>query len=172
MAMTYDDIIKWVPPLISIIGSAVALLAVWLSSWLRIRESKSNRLHDNQGEVIAELYKRLYHVGKASAPLLAVNAPDLDKRKQDFFDSWASFVTYFGEHRLFLSKPLCATIDELLRKLSRGSASLAIHEMRTGGPVEENQKWWDDASKIIEQEVPKISGEIEDRFREMLGTSG
>ena len=152
--MSSDDILKLTALLIGPIAAiARSLLTLWLNSRLRVSESKSALLHDRQVEVIAELYKLLFHLRTTAAPLLAVQATDIDVRKQDAGKCYANFKTYFGEHRLFLDKQLCEAIDKLLSKVDEGHVRLAVHDLTNASPVEK-LKWWRNIPRSLSRTFP------------------
>ncbi len=137
-----------------------------LSNEHQIRFSK---LHEKRGEVISELYSRLYDYYWAVCGLLRnFHCPGLNE--QDFKkldDKSYKFSDYFHKHRIFFNEDICSKIDEIIPTLYSAYVPLERRDINDNHLEED----WQKCADIVQKQYPKIKESLESDLRKILGVS-
>lgn len=133
------------------------------------------KLHSERIIVIKEVYKKIVRTNKSFSSLmnplqLVEELPEVEKGKVAAKDA-NELTEYYEENRIFFDEKLAEEIDSLLSEFkiawSEFQASRISKELRDG-KIMLNQ--WSNAWKQIERKVPEIKKQLENKFRNILGT--
>lgn len=143
-----------------------------LEKEIAIHRIRYEKMHSERAEVIKELYKKMSKVhrsfGSFMSPLQLTGEPTEEEKGKLAAQHANEFTEYYEENRIFIEEDLAEDIDQLSKTLR--SAWLKFRTSRAvKNESNEHIKYWDDAWKIIDEEVPKLKKEIEKKFRKILG---
>jgi hypothetical protein len=138
------------------------------------QETTFARLHEKRAEVIAELYRKLTEVDRATKMLLfhdILSQDELKQREQEAFAAITVFSRYIDTHQIYFEDPLCDLLGDLQLNFMKGWAAhkeafLPDQDRNRIDPKERKEAW-----HYLSQQVPPIRKEIETTFRKLLGLS-
>ncbi|MDR8390454.1 hypothetical protein NC796_04825 [Aliifodinibius sp. S!AR15-10] len=144
---------------------------------LQIDYLKHSRVHEKRLEVMSEIYSRLVQLDQSIKELTAFLKPSTgekykDRRKREMSEaaeSYQRFKIYFDKKRIMLTGETCQLIDELVEKYSE-SLRLSTFKDRYNVDSQYALKISDEASDIVEKQIPKIKNNLETEFGTQLGT--
>jgi hypothetical protein len=135
---------------------------------------KYERLHAERVEVIKDVYKKIVgaHESLRSLinPLQGAGEPTEDEKAKKASQANIELIEYYQENRIFFDEELATEIDAL--RLGLREAWGKFHNSRTArkdGDYKEARNEWLDAWEKIDEEVPKVKGHLEEKFRTILG---
>jgi hypothetical protein len=148
-------------------------------------QTRFAKLHEGRASIIAELYKKLTRVEHSlelssqglhlRADLKAPHQAALAESRKLFESAMgcvSEFQAYFNENRIFLSRPLCAKIEEMVQEFDATLGDLADTFQPippgTEGPGPAIMAVWR-AAKKVELIIPSVRHDIEQEFRTILG---
>jgi hypothetical protein len=136
-------------------------------------EVKFSRVHDRRAEVIADIYKRLYHVVRDFKSLTAMmefsGEPSKEEKRKTAIASYNNLAPFFCENRIYLEEEVCKLMESFLRKI-RDVNALWQKELRSQQRTEPpKEDYWMQAEEAMEKETPIIFSSLEQTFRSILG---
>lgn len=141
------------------------------------RQIRYSKLHEKRAEVVEEVYSRLARTHRdfesMASPLEFAGAPSKEQKMKLAAESANSFQMYFEEHRIFLEAHLCADLHGFSRKLSEAFAAFRRSQDSQADAFYRAQgvDKWDEAWKVVTDEISRLRDAIEDSFRGLLGVS-
>lgn len=148
-------------------------------SELELINVKQSKLHDKRIETIQELYEKLTEFYMDLDTLVrwknVTGLSDEEIKKQQFeeanktFDSGSKFSRYYLMNKLYFSKKMCATIDDIIKEMRSCQYDLTIQYQWMNLSAELQMSYFTQAKEKLEKEVPMLKEQIETNFREILG---
>lgn len=151
-----------------------------VSHYLRLSgleyEHRVALLHEKRAEVIAELYRLLIEFIVAAESYTSIaefsNEPGKNEKETLLNNSVYEFGRYYIINRIYFSKLICNSVDELLTKALGPIQKYSYWRKQEGkgyvGALKANDSWGE-ASKIITREIPPLLDKIGNEFRNLLG---
>lgn len=146
---------------------------------LELINVKQSRLHDKRIETIQELYEKLTEFYMDLDTLIrwknVTGLSDDEIKKQQFeeanktFESGSKFSRYYLMNKLYFSKEMCATIDEIIKEMRSCQYDLTIQYQWMNLSADLQMNSFKQAKEKLEKEVPMLKEQIETKFREILG---
>jgi hypothetical protein len=132
------------------------------------------RLHAERVEVIKEVYKKISNAYLSLRILInpwqGIKEPTIEEKNANATKLFNELFLYFQENRIFIEEELAQEIDTLLKKFSEAWNQFQLSQMEQN---DDNRKEviqdWKDAWKNIDEEVPKVKAQLENKFRGILG---
>jgi len=134
-------------------------------------------LHTQRSKVISELYSRIveFYDGIDSfvaVILLVENDEDVEKEAQKLWRKVDEFKSYAEKNRIYFSKEVCALLDKMYDVADEPTSKLMVAAEYQN--IDKNGKdnlysSWQEASKVLENEVQEIRQIIENEFRNIIG---
>jgi len=137
-----------------------------------------SELHAKQGEVVTEIYSRLFDMERdlrsLAKPLQKSNEPSQDEKIDKVLQSGRRFEQYYKKHKIYLPPEICRSIEDLLeesRDIHRDFSVFSVHEPQKSGldtqeALEVLTENWD---RVNEDTIPDMKEQLESHFRELLG---
>jgi hypothetical protein len=139
-------------------------------------EVRFARLHERRVEKIDDLYRKLVAAERAfsswTSPLQQAGEPPMDEKGEAAAESANAFREMFLYSRIWLDEDLCERIAELDRELFRVFIDFTTYRPEDPRTHSEHMESWLAASTKVTEEIPKLRGTIEERFRATLGVPG
>ncbi|MCC5922465.1 MAG: hypothetical protein JJT77_01665 [Crocinitomicaceae bacterium] len=146
---------------------------------LELINVKQSRLHDKRIETIQELYEKLTEFYMDLDTLIrwknVTGLTDEEIKKQQFeeanktFESGSKFSRYYLMNKLYFSKEMCETIDEIIKEMRSCQYDLTIQYQWINLSADLQMNSFKQAKEKLEKEVPVLKEQIETKFREILG---
>lgn len=146
---------------------------------LELINVKQSRLHDKRIETIQELYEKLTEFYMDLDTLIrwknVTGLSDKEIKKQQFeeanktFESGSKFSKYYLMNKLYFSKEMCATIDEIIKEMRSCQYDLTIQYQWMDLSADLQMSSFRQAKEKLEKDVPMLKEQIETKFREILG---
>lgn len=146
---------------------------------LELINLKQSRLHDKRIETIQELYEKLTEFYMDLDTLIrwknVTGLSDKEIKKQQFeeanktFESGSKFCRYYLINKLYFSKEMCATIDEIIKEMRSCQYDLTIQYQWMNLSADLQMSSFRQAKEKLEKDVPMLKEQIETKFREILG---
>lgn len=136
----------------------------------RIRFS---RVHEKQAGVIAEVFGRLEHLHMAFRQWVAIMKPassDMNDLADKAVEAYQDFQRFYYENAIWLDRQTCDAINEILGKLWDVLVDMTFDVNAKGYP--KDGKIMKSAFKTVTQVIPKARGELDRKFRAVLGVKG
>jgi len=138
-----------------------------------------SRLHDKRANIVAELYSKMVEAISATesfvSPAEWVGEPDKKEKYKKAMHHIVDFFCYFDRRRIFLEKPLCQKIDEMVNAVRNPAIEFSCYldhpDFEPSLAKEKRDVWmkaWHDVKRDI---VPAARQSLEDEFRELLGVA-
>lgn len=129
-------------------------------------ETTFAKLHERRAEVISELYVKLVKVHEATIELVlpfpAENTLERKRHETATTEAAMEFSQYFNRHRIYFDQNLCTQLQNFDRDIQ--SALIAhLH------PSDATVGKWVEPWECLEQKIPALRANIENRFRQLLG---
>jgi hypothetical protein len=148
-------------------------------SELELINVKQSRLHDKRIETIQELYEKLTEFYIDLDTLIrwknVTGLSDEEIKKQQFeeanktFESGSKFSKYYLMNKLYFSKEMCASIDEIIKEMRSCQYDLTIQYQWMNLSSDLQMNSFTQAKEKLEKEVPMLKEQIEIKFRVILG---
>lgn len=156
-----------------IIGVLGSLVAQWFSHRLRFHQTRFERLHERQAEIIAELYSRLAEVKQALFPLLD-SAPATGMSSEETADAfrrlWEALLIYFDKNRLYFHSDVRSQIEALSQNFGEALRNYRKwHSHNTGLGIDEQLRARDDNFGPVRKKISAVAGQLERSFQATLG---
>lgn len=146
---------------------------------LELINIKQSRLHDKRIDTFQELYEKLTEFYMDLDTLIrwknVTGLSDEEIKKQQFeeanktFESGSKFSRYYLMNKLYFSKEMCATIDEIIKEMRSCQYDLTIQYQWMNLSADLQMNSFKQAKEKLEKEVPMLKEQIETKFREILG---
>lgn len=146
---------------------------------LELINIKQSRLHDKRIDTIQELYEKLTEFYMDLDTLIrwknVTGLSDEEIKKQQFeeanktFESGSKFSRYYLMNKLYFSKEMCATIDEIIKEMRSCQYDLTIQYQWMNLSADLQMNSFKQAKEKLEKQVPMLKEQIETKFREILG---
>lgn len=146
---------------------------------LELLNVKQSRLHDKRIETIQELYEKLTEFYVDLDTLIrwknVTGLSEQEIKKQQFeeanktFESGSKFSRYYLMNKLYFSKEMCVTIDEIIKEMRSCQYDLTIQYQWMNLSAELQMNSFTQAKEKLEKDVPMLKEQIETNFREILG---
>lgn len=148
-------------------------------SELELINVKQSRLHDKRIETIQELYEKLTEFYLDLDTLIrwknVTGLSDEEIKKQQFeeanktFESGSNFNKYYLMNKLYFSKEMCVTIEQIIKEMRYCQYDLTIQYQWMNLSADLQMNSLKQAKEKLEKEVPMLKEQIETKFREILG---
>ena len=132
-----------------------------------------SKFHEKRAEVIAELSALLAEASWTEEYLFApIGDATVEDRSARFEEAWKKLIEfnrYFDRNRAYLPEKVCASIEQLTRKMRDQMVKfqiLVVGQRQGGWP---KASAWEEAWKTIQDEVPQARRCLENEFRSILG---
>jgi hypothetical protein len=138
------------------------------------KETVFAKLHAKRAEVIQELYGRLVAVSRAMndfmSPLQIGGGPSREEKKTAAADAANAFLDYYLTNEIYFDEGLCDKLQSFA-KLKDAWHTFDMYPPDESGVASERRKVQFIAWKKVNEELPKIRGEIAAILRKLLGHS-
>lgn len=150
----------------------------------QIRYSK---LHEERGQIIKELYQKLYELEKSLGSLTTMfQGPEWiteTEREEDSRDKLESLLERIELNRIYFSNGLCKTIDDLLKKaweIINEMHAAKNEEQQNQALIDQGQyvvpdrlreplEKWIRQEKEVKETIGSLKNELTNQFRSLLG---
>lgn len=125
-------------------------------------------LHERRGEVIDQLYKKIFKLRKALVASLGVALDDVESLKEKrkaVHDIFYALDDYYRENRLYLDEDLCQKIEELLTNSGNALEHTEISNMYPDLVRGYREK----SKEIIVGNIEPLQKQIERQMRKIVG---
>lgn len=138
---------------------------------------KYSRIHEERLKIIRELYKHLVNLHRSMKELTQLLWPSTGEAKEErrkrvidqAIESLDSFENYYTYEKIMFNEETCKLIDEVLKEFSE-SFRLNTFEERWGPGDKAMKDFKEESADIINQKIPKILSNLENEFREQIGS--
>jgi hypothetical protein len=148
-------------------------------SELNVSTQKATKLHDKRLDKIQEFYSLLveFHIdlnqlilvknitGKTDDEVKQMKIDDVKK----MYESGYQLSMFYQKNKLYFNKLTCDSIDELLKTMRACQFDLSIQYQWLNLSIDLQMKSFEQAKEKLETIIPKLKGELEDNFRNILG---
>lgn len=137
-----------------------------------------SRLHEKRAAVIAELYKKLVEMIRASgsfvSPAQWSGEPSKQEKWKIAFKAIMDFHNYYDQHKIYFTPAVCVKLDLMFNKVfdpvNQFSFFVLYPEHVVGEVGAEKFETWRKAwTSIDKEDVPEARKALEQDFREILG---
>jgi len=132
-------------------------------------QTKFSLYHQKRAEVTSELYSMLSEAILSARVLVSPVQLSSDKsqieRMNETSKLWMMLSEYFRKHRIYLNEDVCEKMDSLLKTVNRALINFGMSQEKSQNPAADRQMW-NEAWKMMEDEVPPIQKALERQFRQ------
>jgi hypothetical protein len=125
-----------------------------------------SKLHEKRAETVETLFSMLLDFTAAAQQFLSpINSIPDQAKKDKAHRKLSELSLFFAQHRIYLSKAVCASIAKFIDAVA--TAAITFRIPTKGEP--DNLEAWLNAWTKIQEAVPLLTTELEDEFRQILG---
>lgn len=136
-----------------------------------------SRLHEMRAKVIAQLYARLLEAERAGAQYVLLDAHHADEAKREkgysaALETVREFYIFAAERKIYFPGPIFDTLEALLKKMRLAVIGVDIYgriKYPTPQTQDQKNKTFEEAFDAFEQDIPKLTRDLEGEFRKILG---
>jgi hypothetical protein len=136
-------------------------------------QTRFSLIHQKRAEVLGELYSRLDSFDRAFADLIAplqyVGDISLQDKKTATCTKGNEFIEYYSAKKIYLDESLCNQIEEIQKILKDAWVAFDISQ-RGKSDQEDKTGLRKLSSKLVEEKLPPLKKQLEERFRKELGS--
>ena len=134
-----------------------------------------SKLHERRAEILAELYELLVRAIWTTSTFTSLFRWEGDPEKNDQYviamDAITKYFRFFDRNRIWLPTEICGPLENFAEQIRKPTVELGVYlsiQHPTDDTLKEQMDVWHKAWNSVQDDIPELRREIEERFRSVL----